>query len=94
MDNFYIEVDGKHIIRSSALGGEAMVQGIMAGWIFIVIAAALCADENLRQAIPAVLVAFWALVAVAIPIWLPMVLSYYHKRVKTEKQVVEIEVVE
>ncbi len=71
-----------------------MVQGVMGGWIFIVIMAVLYTDENLRQVIPAVLVAFLALTAVAIPVWLPMVLSYYHKRVKTEKQVVEIEVVE
>jgi hypothetical protein len=71
-----------------------MVQGIMAGWIFIVIVAALYTDENLRHVIPAVFGAFLAFVAVAIPIWLPMVLSYYHKKVKTEKQVVEIEVVE
>ena len=71
-----------------------MVQGIMAGWIFIVIMAALYTDENLRQVIPAVLVAFLALSAVAIPVWLPMVLSCYHKREKTEKQVVEVEVVE
>ena len=71
-----------------------MVQGIMAGWIFIVIVAALYTDENLRQVIPAVFCAFLAFVAVAIPIWLPMVLSYYHKRVKAEKQAVEIEVVE
>ncbi len=63
-----------------------MVQGIMAGWIFMVIAAALYTDENLRQVIPAVFVAFWALVAVAIPLWLPKILSYYHKKVKTEKQ--------
>jgi membrane protein YdbS with pleckstrin-like domain len=71
-----------------------MVQGIMAGWIFLVIAAALYTDENLRQAIPSVFGVFLVLVALAIPIWLPMVLSYYHKREKTEKQVVEIEVVE
>ncbi|MGA8181147.1 MAG: hypothetical protein WB792_13885 [Desulfobacterales bacterium] len=71
-----------------------MAQGIMAGWIFIVIVAVLYTDENLRHAIPSVLGAFLALVVVAIPIWLPMVLSYYHKREKTKKQVVEMEGVE
>jgi hypothetical protein len=71
-----------------------MVQGIMAGWIFLVIMAALYADENLRQLIPAVFGAFLLLAAVAIPIWLPKVLSNDHKRDKTEKQVVKIEVVE
>jgi membrane-bound acyltransferase YfiQ involved in biofilm formation len=71
-----------------------MAQGIMAGWIFIMIMATLYADENLRHAIPAVFGAILILVVVAIPIWLPIVLSNYHKREKTKKQVVEIEVVE
>jgi membrane-bound acyltransferase YfiQ involved in biofilm formation len=71
-----------------------MVQGIMAGWIFILIMAALYTNENLRHAIPAVFSAFLALIIVAIPIWLPIVLSNYHKKGKTKKQVVEIEVVE
>jgi Kef-type K+ transport system membrane component KefB len=71
-----------------------MVQGIMAGWILILIMAVLYTTENLRHAILAVFGAFLALAIVAIPIWLPMVLSYYHKREKTKKQVVEIEVAE
>jgi len=54
----------------------------------------LYADENLRHAIPAVLGAFLAFVIVTIPIWLPIVLSNYHKRGRTKKPVVEIEVVE
>ncbi len=70
-----------------------MVQGIMAGWIFLLILAALYTDENLRHVIPAVLGAFLALLVVTIPIWLPMLLSNSHKRDKTKKQVVEIEVV-
>jgi Kef-type K+ transport system membrane component KefB len=70
-----------------------MVQGIMAGWIFLLILAALYTDENLRHVIPAVFGAFLALLVVTIPIWLPMLLSNYHKRDKTKKQVVEIEVV-
>ncbi len=71
-----------------------MVQGIMAGWIFILIMAALYTNENLRHAIPSVFSAFLALIIVAIPIWLPIVLSNYHKKGKTKKQAVEIEVVE
>jgi len=86
--------NSKSFVKFPVLRGETMVQGIMAGWIFIMIVAALYSDENLRKVIPAVFGAFLAFVAVAIPIWLPLVLSYYHKRVKTEKQVVEIEVVE
>jgi uncharacterized membrane protein YesL len=71
-----------------------MIQGIMVGWIFILIMATLYADENLRHAIPAVLGAFLAFVIVTIPIWLPIVLSNYHKRGRTKKPVIEIEVVE
>ena len=71
-----------------------MVQGIMAGWIFIVIVAALYTNESLRQIIPAVFGVLLALVVAAIPICLPMVLSYCHKREMTKKQVVEIKVVE
>jgi hypothetical protein len=71
-----------------------MVQGIMAGWIFLLIMAALYTDENLRHVIPAVFGAFLALLVVSIPIWLPMLLSNYHKTEKTKKQVVEIDIVE
>ncbi len=71
-----------------------MVQGIMAGWILIVIMTALYTNENLRHAIPAVLGIILALVVAAIPIWLPIVLSNYHKREEIKKQMVEIEVVE
>jgi hypothetical protein len=58
------------------------------------IMAALYADENLRRLIPAVFGAFLLLAAVAVAIWLPIVQSYYHKRDKTKKQVVKVEVVE
>jgi multisubunit Na+/H+ antiporter MnhB subunit len=71
-----------------------MVQGIMAGWIFILIMAALYTDENLRHLIPAVLGAILAVVVVTIPIWLPIVESNYHKWEKKKKQMVEIEGVE
>ena len=71
-----------------------MVQGIMVGWIFLLIMAALYTTENLRHAIPAVFGAILVLAVVAIPIWLPMVLSYYHKSGKTKKQAVKIEIAE
>ncbi len=86
--------NSKSSVKLPVLRGETMAQGIMAGWIFILIVAALYTDDNLRQIIPAVFVAILALVAVAIPVWLPRVLSHFHKRERTKKQVVEIEVVE
>lgn len=70
-----------------------MVQGIMAGWIFILIMATIYADENVRHAIPGVFGVFLVFAVVAIPIWLPIVLSNYHKREKTKEQVAEIEIV-
>ena len=70
-----------------------MLQGILAGWIFILIMAALFVDENLRHTIPAVFGVFLAVVVVTLPIWISIVLDNKHKREKTRKQVVEIEVV-
>jgi threonine/homoserine/homoserine lactone efflux protein len=69
-----------------------MMQGLIAGWIFILSMAALFADENLRHAIPTALVAFLTVAVVSVPICVPIMLSYKHKMKK--KQVVEIEVVE
>ena len=70
-----------------------MLQGIIAGWIFILFMAALFVDENLRHLIPNILGVFLAVVAVTIPILIPIVLDNKHKTKKTKKQVVEIEVV-
>jgi len=70
-----------------------MLQGIIAGWIFILFMAALFVDENLRHAISTAFGVFLAVVVVIIPILVPIVLDNKHKREKTKKQVVEIEVV-
>ena len=70
-----------------------MMQGLIAGWIFILSMAALFADENLRHAIPTAFGVFLAVVVVILPILIPIVLDNKHKREKTKKQVVEIEVV-
>ena len=70
-----------------------MLQGIIAGWIFILFMAALFVDENLRHAISAAFGVFLAVVVVILPILIPIVLDNKHKREKTKKQVVEIEVV-
>ena len=65
-----------------------MLQGLIAGWIFILFMAALFADENLRHTIPAALSVFLAAVVVSMPIWAPIVLDKKHKRKETMKQVV------
>jgi hypothetical protein len=70
-----------------------MLQGIIAGWIFILFMTALFVDENLRHAIPTAFGVFLVVVVVTIPIWIPIVLDNKHKREQTKKQVVEIEVV-
>jgi len=70
-----------------------MLQGIIAGWIFILFMAALFVDENLRHAIPTVFGVFLAVVVVTLPIWISIVFDNKHKREKTNEQVVEIEVV-
>jgi len=70
------------------------LQGLIAGWIFILFMVALFVNENLRHAIPTAFGVFGAVVVVTIPIWVPMVLDNKHKREKTKKQLVEIEVVE
>ena len=67
------------------------MQGLIAGWIFILSMAVLFGDETLRHVIPTVLGAYLAAVIVTIPIWIPIVLYIKHKRVKTKKQMVEIE---
>jgi hypothetical protein len=70
------------------------LQGLIAGWIFILFMVALFVNENLRHVIPAAFGVFGAVVVVTIPIWVPMVLDNKHKREKTKKQLVEIEVIE
>jgi len=70
-----------------------MLQGILAGWILILLMAALFVDENLRHVIPAAFGVFLAVGVVTMPILVPIVLDNKHKREKTKKQVVEIEVV-
>jgi hypothetical protein len=70
-----------------------MLQGIIAGWIFILFIATLFVNENLRHAIPTAFGVFLAVVVVSMPILVPIVLDNKHKREKTKKQVVEIEVV-
>ncbi|MGB2689160.1 MAG: hypothetical protein WBC36_09270 [Desulfobacterales bacterium] len=70
------------------------MQGLIAGWIFILFMVALFVNENLRHVIPAAFGVFGAVVVVTIPIWVPMVLDNKHKRKKTKKQLVEIEVIE
>jgi membrane protein YdbS with pleckstrin-like domain len=70
-----------------------MLQGIIAGWIFILFMVALFVDENLRHAISTAFGVFLAVVVVIIPILIPILLDNKHKREKTKKQVVEIEVV-
>lgn len=69
-----------------------MLQGIIAGWIFILFMAALLVEENLRHAIPAAFGVFLAAIVVTSPIWVPMVLDNKHNKKKTKKQVVKIEV--
>ncbi|MFZ0484276.1 MAG: hypothetical protein WAL93_12880, partial [Desulfobacterales bacterium] len=63
-----------------------MMQGLIAGWLFILSMAVLFGDETLRYVIPAVLGAFVAVVIVTIPIWIPIVLYNKHKSIKTKKQ--------
>ena len=70
-----------------------MLQGIIAGWIFILFMTALFVDENLRHAMPSAFGVFLAVVVVTIPIWISKVFDNKHKRKKTKKQVVEIEVI-
>ena len=70
------------------------MQGLIAGWIFILFMVILFVNENLRHVIPAAFGVFGAVVVVTIPIWVPMVLDNKHKRKKTKKQLVEIEVIE
>ena len=70
-----------------------MLQGIIAGWIFILSIATLFVNENLRHTIPTAFVVFLSVVVVTMPILVPIVLDNKNKREKTKKQVVEIEVV-
>ena len=70
-----------------------MLQGIIAGWILILFMAALVIDENLRHAVPTIFSLFLSVAVITISILLPIVMDNKHKSKKTEKQVVEIEVV-
>jgi hypothetical protein len=54
--------------------------------------AALLVEENLRHAIPAAFGVFLAAIVVTSPIWVPIVLDNKHKKEKTKKQAVKIEV--
>ena len=83
----------KRFNRFPVQGGETMLQGIIAGWIFILLMTALFVNENLRHAIPSAFVVFLAVIVVTIPIWISIVLDNKHKREKARKQVVEIDVV-
>ena len=71
-----------------------MLQGLMAGWIFILLMTVLFFDENLFHAIPNVLNGFLTVVVVTMPIWVSIVLYITHKENKAKKQAVEINVVE
>jgi len=61
-----------------------MMQGLIAGWIFILSMAALFADENLRHAVPVILGVFFTVAVVSMPIWIPVVLDNKHEREKTK----------
>ena len=69
-----------------------MLQGIIAGWVFILFMAVLFVDENLRHAIPSAFGVFLIVVVVTILVWVPIVLDNKYKREKTKKQVVKVEV--
>jgi len=69
-----------------------MLQGIIAGWIFILFMAALLVEENLRHLMPVAFGVLLAAVVVTILIWVPIVLDNKHKKEKPKKQVVKIEV--
>ena len=71
-----------------------MLQGLIAGWIFILFMAALFCDENLRHAMPKAFSDFLAVAVVAIPIWLSIVLYKFRKREKAKNRAVEIKVIE
>ena len=71
-----------------------MLQGLIAGWIFILFMAALFANENLHHTLPTALGVLLAAVVVTMLIWTPIILDNKNKRKKTKKQVVEIEVLE
>ena len=69
-----------------------MLQGIIAGWVFILFMAVLFVDENLRHAIPSAFGVFLIVVVVTILVWVPIVLDNKYKKEKTKKQVVKVEV--
>ena len=69
-----------------------MLQGIIAGWIFILFMAALLVEENLRHSMPAAFGIFLSAVVVTIPIWVPIILDNKYKKEKPKKQVVKIEI--
>ena len=70
-----------------------MLQGLIAGWVFLLFMAALFVDENLRHAVPTIFSVFLSVAVITISILLPIVMDNKHKSKKTKKQVVEIEVV-
>jgi|GEM_PF-877292 len=71
-----------------------MLQGLIAGWIFILFVAVLFTDGNFRNAIPTAFGDFLAAVVVTLPIWVSIVLYNKHKMKKIKKQMVKIEVLE
>ena len=70
-----------------------MLQGLIAGWIFILSMASFFADDNLRHVMPVAFGAFLVAALVTIPVWMPRVLSNKNNRNKIKKQVVEIRIV-
>ena len=68
-----------------------MLQGLIAGSIFLLSMSALYANENFRHIIPTVFGVFLAVVVITIPMLVPILLYNKHKRIKTKKQMVEIE---
>lgn len=75
--------NGSDFYRFQMLKGEIMLQGLIAGWIFILITIALFVDGNLRHAMPAAFGDMLAAAVVTIPIWVPIVL--YNAKYKGEK---------
>lgn len=71
-----------------------MLQGLIAGWIFMLFMAVLFCDENLRHALPDAFSDFLAIVVVTLPIWLPILMFNTYKRKKSKNQVVAMEVLE
>jgi hypothetical protein len=86
--------NGRYFGRFQMSGGEIVLQGLIAGWIFILFMAAWFADDKLRHVIPIAFGDFLVAVVAALPIWVFIVLYNKHKMKKTKKPMVEIEVLE